>query len=247
MSKKSILFLFALLIAMLLTGCRVFLDTLADEYGEELKGFSDETSNTPSTASTPQQNESNQQQGESSSGQSAERLPPGDMVFLSYFRDEDEIPSLAAVMHENYIDYTFMGATVTEGYMFINSILAFFGDYEPEYFSVQIYEETFTDVDDVWGAIDEIGRMYSEDYDFWVNFPPTDYPDYGPDYRYCEFIKQSEIEPAVLLFIASIYSKEDSTIIFQFGIMNQVMSDSHKSGIGPLNLEKIAETQTAPE
>jgi len=241
MFKKSISFLLTLLIAaLLLTGC--------GETGrrEELTTNDREASRNSSERQQSEINETSETNetnatNESTSGKSV-TLPAGDMVYLSYFRDEDEIPSLATIMYENGIDFNFMGATVTEGYMFINSILAFLGEYEPEYFSVQIYEETFVDVDDVWGAIDVVGSVYSGDYNFWVNYAPTDYPDFGPDYRYCELIKQSEIEPTVLLFIASIYSKDDKTIIFQYGIMNQVMSDSHMGGIGPLNLEKIAET-----
>jgi hypothetical protein len=148
-----------------------------------------------------------------------------------------DIPSLDQVMSGNDISFEREGYEKTMGSMVIPSVLdAITGPaYESELIPVEINEIIYTDVADVWAAVDEYGRRLSSDYDFYVTFNPQDYSNYGDDYRFCELTKPFD-EGTV--YVACIYSRTDSKIIMHFGYIWARVSEN---GIGPLNLEKIAE------
>ena len=143
-------------------------------------------------------------------------------------------PSLSKIMDDGGISYTYSGKETTIGKMIVPSLLNYFD--EPEKAIVEIIEITYEDVGDVFGAIDAYGALLYEKHGFYVSYPPTDYSSYGEDYRFCELIKRiSDIEKTI--YVASVYCRAESLIKLQFGIIETLVFD----GIGPLNLERIAQ------
>lgn len=151
-----------------------------------------------------------------------------------YTIGNDTIPSLSQVMDDNDILYTYSDENKTIGKMTVTSLLNYFET--PALVPVEIIEITYNDVDDVWGAIDAYGRLLSESYAFYVTYPPTEYPNYGADYRFCELIKVSDSDEAGSVYIAAIYSRDERIIKVQFGTIETAITND---GIGPLNLEAI--------
>jgi hypothetical protein len=143
----------------------------------------------------------------------------------------ETIPSLEKIMSDRDISYELAKQEKTVGRMIVPDIANYLT--EPELTPVEIIEITYREVDDVWGAIDEYGRLLSEDYDFHVSYAPTPYPDMGEDYRFCELLSYQD-EGTV--YVACIYSRDEQKIFLQFGI---VWSQVQRAGIGPINLERI--------
>lgn len=153
------------------------------------------------------------------------------------------IPSLSKIMDGNSISYTYTEEDKIIGKMVVPSILNYFET--PEKIPVEIIEITYNDVDDVWGAIDAYGSLLSETYDFYVTYPPTEYPNYGEDYRFCELIKDTDGDKSEIIYVAAIYSQDENIIKVQFGTIETAFS-SVKAGIGALNLETIKQEGMKP-
>jgi len=145
------------------------------------------------------------------------------------------IPSLSSVMSDNEIAYTDAGYERTVGRMVAPSILDYFSDDEPEKVRVEIIEVSYKDVDDAWGAVDLFGRLLSQEYGFHVTYTPTEYPNYGKDYLFCELIK--ELGSEGIFYVSATYSRDENVIFVRFGIIETLFNPN---GIGPLNLENIA-------
>ena len=149
---------------------------------------------------------------------------------------DESIPSMYSIMFENDIEGIIGDVDKVVGRMILPTIFAFLPGYEEDKVLVEIVETTYENVDDVWGAIDIFGRLLNDEYGFYVTYPPTDYSNFGPDYRFCELIKELDNGEGIF-YVAAIYSRDEGIIITQVGIIEAPMTNE---GIGPLNLEAIA-------
>jgi len=144
-------------------------------------------------------------------------------------------PSLSKIMDDNGISYRYAGEEKTIGKMIVPSMSNYFE--EPEKVIVEIIEMTYGNIKDVYGVLDIYGNYLIETYGFYVTYPPTDYSNYGKDYRFSEMIKKLPGDDEKTIYIAIVYCQTDGVIKLQFGIVESWVSND---GIGPMNLERIA-------
>lgn len=154
----------------------------------------------------------------------------------------ETVPSLSKIMEEQNIKYDYIRQDKTVGKLAVPSILDYFET--PTKSPVEIIEITYNNVEDVYGAIDAYGMVLNKTYGFQVTFLPTEYPNYGQGYRFCELIKASSDKEDEILYVSAIYSKTDKVIKLRFGTIGTNLSTELKTnGIGPLNLENIRNEQ----
>ena len=83
-------------------------------------------------------------------------------------------------------------------------------------------------------------KLLSEDYDFKVTYIPTEYPNYGKGYRFCELVRKSDRDEKEILYVAAIYSRDAGVIKLRYGTIGTSLARVLEAeGIGPLKLEKI--------
>ena len=156
-----------------------------------------------------------------------------------YIIGEYVIPSISKIMDDLDISHTVSAWEKTVGRMVIPRsyyILA-----SSELVPVEIIEETYQEVEDVWQAIDVFGRVLFEEYGFLATVTPEEYPNYGEDYRFCELVKQmSDTEAGIgLVYVSAVYSRNEKEIKVQFGTIET--SSPPQGMIGHIRLDKVAE------
>ena|GEM_PF-4993880 len=165
--------------------------------------------------------------------------PGGKNTQTEHLLAGERFPSLANVMDDKSIKYSYVTQDIAVGNMVVPSILDYWG--MSEEVPVEITEITYNNVSDTWGAIDAYGKLLSETYGFEVTHPPTDYPNYGEGYRFCELIKNVKTNDGehICVYVSAIYSKDERVIKVRFGTFGQHVSID---GIGPIKLDALKES-----